>query len=198
MLSVVADLGTDNPRGRRKLLVQCDCGSPPKTIDASNLAKTQSCGCAIGDGRGCNPDMDLDWLFDRCSPEPNSGCWLWTMSTKGPGYAQVGYRHRTSVAAHILAYEFKFGATPQGLELDHLCRVICCINPDHLEPVTHLENMLRGSLPGVAREQIKVLQAQRRQQTHCKRGHEFTPENTHIGKQGSRFCLMCRKARWRS
>jgi hypothetical protein len=166
-------------------------------INATNLTRTFSCGCLWGDGRGANPDMDLDWLFDQCIPEPNSGCWLWAMSLKGGGYAQVGYKHRTSVAAHILAYEFRHGPVPDGLELDHRCRVRCCINPDHLEPVTHRENGIRGAGPVIAKELVKALHEQRRRQTHCKRGHELTPENTQIGKSGSRFCLTCRTMRWR-
>jgi len=142
-----------------------------------------------------NERITLDWLFDRCYPIPECGCWVWGNSLKGSGYAQVGYGNRTSVAAHRVAYELKFGPVPEGLELDHKCRVPCCINPDHLEPVTHKVNMLRGALPAIAREQVKRFHEGKRAQTHCKRGHEFTTVNTHIGKSGSRFCLECRKSR---
>jgi hypothetical protein len=145
-----------------------------------------------------NDHIDLDWLFARCSPVPFCGCWLWTLSLKGAGYAQMAYGDRRSVAVHIVAYELKYGPVPMGFELDHLCRVRICINPDHLEPVPHRVNILRGQAPIVARTLVLALHEQRRQQTHCKRGHEFTPENTHIGKSGARFCLACRAIRRRT
>lgn len=135
-----------------------------------------------------NDDMDLEWLFDRCSPEPNSGCWLWTLSLKGGGYAQVGYGDRTSVTAHKLAYQFKHGATPNGLELDHLCRVRCCINPDHLEPVTHRVNGVRGE--GGRLQAIENLA-----KTHCKRGHPYADDNLYVARNSngnpSRVCRAC-------
>jgi HNH endonuclease/NUMOD3 motif len=87
--------------------------------------------------------VDLDWLFERAQPVPFSGCWLWVRSLNTSGYAQtrIGKKHRV---VHRVAYELKHGPVPDGLELDHLCRVRCCINPDHVEPVTRKVNALRG------------------------------------------------------
>lgn len=45
--------------------------------------------------------------------------------------------------AHRVAYELWVGPIPEGMELDHRCKVRACINPAHLEPVTHAENMRR-------------------------------------------------------
>lgn len=131
-----------------------------------------------------NDQIDLDWLFARCSPEPNSGCWLWTKGLKGAGYAQIGYRDRRSVSAHIVAYELKYGIVPEGLELDHKCRVRCCINPDHTEPVTHLENMLRGDAGQKAA-------AANLAKTHCKRGHAYSGSNLYVNPSGVRVCRAC-------
>ena len=142
-----------------------------------------------------NDSMDIAWLFERCSPVPFCGCWLWTRALKGAGYAQVSHGSRRSVSAHILAYQFTKGAVPDGMELDHLCRIPSCINPDHLEPVTRRENILRGAGPAKARLLVAAFHERKRRQTHCKRGHEFTDENTHIGKSGARFCLACRHTR---
>lgn len=72
-----------------------------------------------------------------------SGCWLWTGSLDGKGYGKFGLDGRT-VGAHRVAYQIERGPIPDGLELDHLCCVPACVNPDHLEPVTHLENIRRN------------------------------------------------------
>ena len=116
----------------------------------------------------------MGYMGDWFVPEPNTGCWLWTRTTCRNGYGQltVNWRYRS---AHRVSYEVLVGAIPKGLQLDHLCNTKCCVNPDHLEPVTNLENSKRW----YARVR------------HCKKGHEFTPENTGVSKRGWRFCRTC-------
>jgi len=87
-------------------------------------------------------------------PEPNTGCWLWTGSLTRGGYAQIRVGGRL-VYVHRVSYEMKHGPIPDGLTLDHLCRVRSCANPDHVQPVTHAENMRR------ARRSV------------CRQGHEY-------------------------
>lgn len=77
------------------------------------------------------------------SPEPNTGCWLWLGTLSDNGYGI--YAHRR---AHRIAFEQMKGGIPPGLDLDHLCRVRCCVNPEHLEPVTRKENCRRSPLIG--------------------------------------------------
>lgn len=117
-------------------------------------------------------------FWSKVEPEPNSGCWLWS------GWAQTRYggfgRHGL---AHRVAYETLTGKVPVGLELDHLCRVTMCVNPYHLEPVTHKENLLRG----------KTVAAKHAQQTHCHNGHALTGLNLYIRPGGQRSCMMCRR-----
>lgn len=86
----------------------------------------------------------LDRLLARISPEPMSGCWLWIGCTNPQGYGQIRIAKRVLRLAHCVSYELHIGPIGDGLELDHLCRVRCCVNPQHLEPVTHLENVRRG------------------------------------------------------
>lgn len=115
-------------------------------------------------------------------------CWLWTGPTQPHnGYGRLGYRGR-SVFAHRLAYELLVGPIPDGLTLDHLCRVRTCVNPLHLEPVTQRENTLRGD----------TIAAANARKTSCKRGHPFSPENTHIYcHRGTvrRSCKECNRQR---
>jgi len=77
-------------------------------------------------------------------------CWYWLGSKKQTkkfvyGTFWDGKRNRN---AHIVMYESEIGFVPEGMELDHLCRNTLCVNPEHLEPVTHRINVLRGKSPG--------------------------------------------------
>lgn len=70
-------------------------------------------------------------------------CWLWFGDRKDTGYGRYKFG-RKNVAAHRFTYELAKGPIPEGLEIDHLCRVRNCVNPDHLEAVTHLVNVRRS------------------------------------------------------
>lgn len=118
------------------------------------------------------------------SERPDLGpCWLWTASLDSHGYGQFRIARRT-VRTHRWAWISLRGEHAPGLELDHLCRVRECCNPDHLEPVTRQVNNARGA----------SVSAKAKRKTHCVRGHEFTPENTYIGPRGHRACIACRRA----
>ena len=112
--------------------------------------------------------------------EATGACWLWTAYRNRDGYGRFRLDGRIS-CAHRVAYEALVGPIPEGLDLDHLCRVRNCVNPDHIEPVPRGVNTLRGMGPPAAFAR----------QTHCKRGHEFTPENTYEWRT-SRICRTCR------
>lgn len=113
--------------------------------------------------------------------EKTSTCWLWTDKPNSSGYGLLGFRRDAKVYAHRLAVHLTRGPIPAGMELDHICRTRHCVNPDHLEPVTHRVNGLRGIAP-------TAINARK---THCIRGHAFTPENTHINSTGGRRCREC-------
>ena len=123
-----------------------------------------------------------DELFRRAIPEPNTGCWLWLLQpNKQTGYGEFWYDKKRYLA-HRLSYELEKGPIPEGLQIDHICRVRSCINPDHLRCVTIKENVLCGVGPA----------AQNLVKTHCKYGHEFTLENTrYAAKYGNRICREC-------
>ena len=118
----------------------------------------------------------MERFMRKMIPEPNSGCWLWTECVGNGGYGcmAVGADRQ---GAHRVAYELFKGPIPKGMDLDHLCRVHCCCNPDHLEPVTRKENLRRG-VTG--------------QKTKCHNGHEYSTENTLYRKgSGKKQCRLC-------
>jgi hypothetical protein len=116
------------------------------------------------------------------------GCWLWEAGKKPGGYGvyTTGTRQtKKTWNAHIYAFEFFYGPVPDGLELDHLCRIRHCVNPEHLEAVTRKINLRRGN----------GFTGQKARQTACINGHPFTDANTYIRTNGTRCCRRCRNYR---
>lgn len=128
----------------------------------------------------CTTPVQSFWA--KASPEPNSGCWLWLGATNRGGYGVISIGNSKARLAHRFGFELLQGAVPDGLELDHLCRVRSCVNPAHLEPVSRRENTLRGESPSVMVAKMG----------HCKRGHPFGGDNLYIRKSGKRECRACR------
>lgn len=154
-----------------------------RTTLATTLANPDITLVKAAGKRKSNRGVPLEQRFWE-KVEKTDGCWLWVGSRDGNGYGLI--RNGRLVKAHRLSYEMHKGEIPDGMEIDHLCRVKACVNPAHLEAVTHRENMSR--CPDTA-------QARLARRTHCKRGHEFTPENTYPVPSGGRACRAC-KALW--
>ena len=111
-------------------------------------------------------------------------CWVWMGALAGGEYGRI-YNCRKLHPAHRVAYELYRGSIPDGLELDHLCRNPWCVNPWHVEPVTHRENMLRGS----------TVAAYNTSKTMCPTGHLFNDRNMGLCMNGSRRCRACDASR---
>ena len=132
-------------------------------------------------------------VYDRIAVD--DGCWIWQggFNTKSH-YGQFSVRgddgQTKTLRAHRAVYELLVGPIPEGLTLDHLCMVKACVRPGHLEPVTQRENTRRA----VAALGTEPFGRANRAKTHCKHGHEFTPENTYRSKYG-RACRACNRAR---
>jgi hypothetical protein len=122
-------------------------------------------------------------------PEPNSGCWLWTGALDAGGYGL--FRDLSLSRAPRFSYELHCETIPPGLQIDHKCRIRCCVNPDHLEIVTPLENYRRDA--GYGGRLYKP-------RTHCKHGHALTGYNviTRPSVPNQRDCQTCRNEQQRA
>lgn len=164
----------------------CHCGCGQRT--AISVKTRVKSGYVVGEpkrfvrGHGGRIYSESSYIEqDRGYETP---CWVWQGSMYPNGYGRY-YIEGIERLTHRWMYEQLVGPIPDGLTLDHLCRVRACVNPAHLEPVTQRENILRGTGPSAIQSR----------QTHCIRGHEFTPENTHVyrGARGCRICGAMRK-----
>jgi hypothetical protein len=192
LLAVVAARGAGPPVS---LLGESRAGMPP--AEAGARARDHGTGAlrglqsAKGEPMKCRGTLRERFLT-MVEPEPMSGCWFWmgavsrrgygTMSVKTERPGRYGWRTRF---AHQVAWDLFRGNMPDGLEPDHVCRVRSCVNPAHLEAVTHQENLRR---------------AVRWHPSHCPSGHAYSPENTRPNVNGGR-CRTCHREdgrrRWR-
>lgn len=122
----------------------------------------------------------VERFHKKVEPVTESGCWLWTARCDRAGYGRF-WSGVTHVGAHRFAFEYFRGPVPDGLELDHLCRVPCCVNPWHLEAVTGRINVLRGV--GVS--------AQNARKSRCLHGHPLSGTNLRRDTRGHRQCVIC-------
>ena len=142
---------------------------------------------AFPDGAAVVTDSIEHRFGEKCWYNPYTGCieWMGWLNRDGYGGLVVdGVRW----LAHRLAYTLAHGQFPAGLESDHLCRNRSCVNPEHIEPVTHRENTLRSSLPRMIAHR----------ENRCVRGHALTAENTQVihSKRRGRLtrCATCLRA----
>lgn len=126
-------------------------------------------------------------------------CWLWSKGVH-LGYGQFWVKElNRSMTAHRWVYENEVGPIPEGMVIDHKCHTealakgLCdggecihrrCVNPRHLSPENRGVNSNFGNGPA----------AKNARKTHCKNGHEFTPENTRMTTRGFRVCRACERA----
>jgi hypothetical protein len=149
--------------------------------------------CACGCGEPVSPRRQFVHGHNRRKPvtwaEVDAGyltpCWIWDRPCGRGGRYGAIRRDWKTLSAHRFVYENYKGPIPDGLQLDHLCRVTACVNPDHLEPVTQAENIRRSNAWGGINHR----------KTHCSRGHTLTPDNLVQSKDGGRRCLICHNAR---
>ena len=114
---------------------------------------------------------------------PN-GCWEWVgaklkKDSGSYGQIRIGTRENNKLKrAHVVSYILYKGKIPKGKEIDHICRNTLCVNPDHLQAITHKENCKRRKDSGLP---------------YCKHGHKYTIETTYINTRGIRECKICKR-----
>jgi HNH endonuclease len=155
--------------GRPKLLICQICKTPYRK-------KNNVLACS----RACSNQVRF-WQY----VEKTADCWIWHGAASKDGYGifvEYGeHLEKIMWRTHRFAYVTLVGPIPDGLTLDHLCRNRSCIRPAHLEPVSNVENLLRGnSWSGI-----------NKRKTHCKHGHVFDEANTYYDKHGDRHCKTC-------
>lgn len=129
----------------------------------------------------------LDRFWSKVAPCPMSGCWLWAGARSSGGYGNFCISAHEYVPAHRHLYLSTVGDIEPGLELDHLCRIRSCVNPAHLEPVTHEENVRRGMARFNGKNQSSKMT--------CPKGHPYAGANLGFysranGRKGRR-CRAC-------
>jgi len=119
---------------------------------------------------------------EKIKDDPRTGCWVWSSYIDPAGYGRFSLGGEACYA-HRVSYEMKIGPIPNGLELDHLCRVRHCVNPAHLEPVIHQVNVSRGRAGWNSRAKVR-----------CPKGHPYSGNNIYIlqKKPRERLCKECK------
>lgn len=110
--------------------------------------------------------------------------WIWCGQHNRAGYGRFKSNGKNHQAHRFILKLLGFDV-PKEKDVDHLCRVRNCVNPDHLEVVTHRENILRGN----------TIMAENARKTHCKRGHELSGSNLRVNNRGERQCRKCESDR---
>jgi hypothetical protein len=169
-------------------ICRCTCGKK-KSIRGSNLknGKSKSCGCLqkeLLSDRAINPEERFWPKVNKNgsvpSHKPELGkCWIWLAAQDGHGYGVFGL-NGSSHKAYRVSYKWLKGNIPTNMQLDHLCRNRICVNPEHLEIVTQIENLRRGIYD--------------RLNGKCSKGvHDMTEDNVYINPTtGKSRCRACR------
>lgn len=140
-------------------------------------------------------------FWEKVSPEPNSGCWLWVAGRNTSGYGTIKCRPGGTRSATRISWELAFGSTPSGLFVCHRCDTPSCVNPGHLFLGTHRDNMLdavrkgrmhNGPISEEVRLRLRHARAAMPRTTHCKHGHELSGGNVITKSDGHRQCRECR------
>jgi hypothetical protein len=170
---------------------ECDNASTRRGWCQKHYKRWQTHGDPLKLGRmGYTPTPTAERFWAKV--HKTDTCWLWQggMGAHGYGLFSNGPEGKT-VLVHRYSWTLTNGPVPNGLQLDHLCRVRNCVRPEHLEPVTALENTRRALA-------MNPDHGSKRHKTHCRHGHAYDSGNTHVTRAGTQVCLTCLRERGRA
>lgn len=134
---------------------------------------------------------DVERFLARTKADPSTGCLLWTGPVnKRTGRGQTWFRGKNRYV-HVISYLINHGELPLGLQVNHHCDVMICVNGDHVYAGTQADNMADMDARGRRANQNS-------RKTHCVNDHEFSADNTFIKTDGSRMCRECHRQRTRA
>jgi hypothetical protein len=170
---MLRDLIRDGRDHARKSCAVDECGRPHyrKGLCSAHWTRQHRHGHPLGGG----PFRDVRGFWEKVNK--TEGCWEWLGARTGSGYGV--FRRQP---AHRLAWIEAHGPIPDGLQIDHLCRNRRCVNPDHLEPVTVRENLLRSPISWAGINARKDI---------CNHGHALAGDNLYRDPRGRRRCRAC-------
>lgn len=137
----------------------CGCGGKTEIVQVTDLAKGRVKGDLNQYINGHNVTHRKEARYVQTPRGYNTDCWVWQLAKSEQGYALERSSTGKLVRAHRRYYEDRFGHIPDGLQLDHLCRVRDCVNPGHLEPVTGAVNTQRGAKAKLTPEIVFTIRA---------------------------------------
>lgn len=126
-------------------------------------------------------EQDAQNFWARVLKAPS--CWIWLLSKNHKGYGEYGFRGVT-VACHRFSWVLANGPIPPDLQIDHICRVRHCVNPDHLRLLRPEQNALLSPKHNAFK-------------AYCPAGHPYTPGNTYLKRRSNGFervCKLCKSA----
>jgi hypothetical protein len=149
-------------------LCQCGCGQRTTPADATRQNRQQIKGQPQRFVRGHRSDRwaGPDYRIEDHGYE--TPCWMWQRRLDSNGYGRLGHRW-----AHVAMYQAAKGPIPAGLELDHLCRNPPCVNPDHLEAISHTENIRRGKATRLTPDDVRMIRALASSLSHAEIAERF-------------------------
>ena len=167
-----AGIEPPNPSG----FCLCGCGQKTPVAKQSNAAAGQVMGEHVRFCKGHRAGKPAEEKFwGKVIQRGPDECWGWRGGLNAYGYGVISVPRGNQVGAHRVSYEIAFDSVPEGLDVHHKCGNRACTNPAHLEALSRVDHVREHATD------------------RCRRGHEFTPENTYVRPDGARNCRECRR-----